>query len=222
MSGTGHGSVKKALMRFSFRQKLVQVYMINSSFSEILKKVRSEKGLSQQQLAADLHVDRSTVAGWETGRRIPDATMIKKLSLRLDLDISVLMNSVGSDADTPRVIILDDEKLILNGSVQILKENLPGAMVTGFTRSSEALAYAKENRITLAFVDIELGRTNGLEVCRKLLDINPRTNVIYLTAYADYSFDAWDTGACGFALKPLSKEVLQKQLSRLRYPLTSV
>ena len=178
--------------------------------------------MSQQQLADMLCVERSTIAGWETGRRIPNITFIRQLAACLIVDISVFIDNPGADTDNVNVLVLDDERLILNGSVQILKENLPGAMVTGFTRSSEALAYAKENLISLAFVDIELGKTNGLEVCRKLLDINPRTNVIYLTAYADYSFDAWDTGACGFALKPLSKEVLQKQLSRLRYPLTSI
>ncbi|MBR4207991.1 MAG: response regulator [Lachnospiraceae bacterium] len=195
---------------------------MNDKFAETLREIRIKKEMSQQQLADMLCVERSTIAGWETGRRIPNITFIRQLAACLIVDISVFIDNPGADTDNVNVLVLDDERLILNGSVQILKENLPGAMVTGFTRSSEALAYAKENRITLAFVDIELGRTNGLEVCRKLLDINPRTNVIYLTAYADYSFDAWDTGACGFALKPLSKEVLQKQLSRLRYPLTSV
>ena len=195
---------------------------MNDKFAETLREIRIKKEMSQQQLADMLCVERSTIAGWETGRRIPNITFIRQLAACLIVDISVFIDNPGADTDNVNVLVLDDERLILNGSMQILKENLPGAMVTGFTRSSEALAYAKENLISLAFVDIELGKTNGLEVCRKLLDINPRTNVIYLTAYADYSFDAWDTGACGFALKPLSKEVLQKQLSRLRYPLTSI
>jgi DNA-binding LytR/AlgR family response regulator len=42
--------------------------------------------------------------------------------------------------------------------------------------------------------------------------------VIYLTAFREYAFDAWDTGACGYLLKPLETEAVRAQLSRLRYP----
>ena len=72
--------------------------------------------------------------------------------------------------------------------------------------------------MALAFLDIELGRTSGLDLCRELLEIRPHTNVIYLTAYREYAFDAWKTGACGFLLKPLETETVRAQLSRLRYP----
>ena len=95
---------------------------------------------------------------------------------------------------------------------------MPEATITGFTRPSEAIEYAKVNRIALAFLDIELGKTNGFDLCRKLLEINPRTNVIYLTAYIEYSFDAWSTGASGFLLKPITPENVRLQLKNLRYP----
>jgi two-component SAPR family response regulator len=52
-----------------------------------------------------------------------------------------------------------------------------------------------------------------------LLEINPRTNVVFLTAYPDYSLDAWNTDACGFMVKPLTPESVREQLKKLRYPL---
>lgn len=70
-------------------------------------------------------------------------------------------------------------------------------------------------------MDIELGTASGLDLCRTLLEINPHTNVVFLTAYADYSLDAWATGACGFLMKPLTLEGVREQLKRLRYPLSS-
>ena len=63
-----------------------------------------------------------------------------------------------------------------------------------------------------------MGKTSGLELCHKLLEINPRTNVVYLTAYSDYAMDAWGTGASGFMLKPITPEGVQTQLKTLRYP----
>ena len=47
--------------------------------------------------------------------------------------------------------------------------------------------------------------------------MNPMTNVAFLTSYRDYSFDAWETGACGFLLKPLTQEAVSHQLSVLRF-----
>ena len=86
------------------------------------------------------------------------------------------------------------------------------------TRPSEAVDFAKTNRVALAFLDIELGNTSGLDLCRTLLEINPRTNVVFLTAYSGYSLDAWSTGASGFMLKPITLEGVKAQLANLRYP----
>ena len=67
-------------------------------------------------------------------------------------------------------------------------------------------------------MDIELGKTSGMDLCRTLLKINPRTYVVYLTAYTEYSFDAWSTGASGYMLKPITPEGVKAQLKLLRYP----
>jgi DNA-binding LytR/AlgR family response regulator len=114
--------------------------------------------------------------------------------------------------------MVDDRKLILTGGLPILEEVLPNANVTGFTDAIETIEYAKSNRVALAFLDIELRNTSGLELCRELLKINPRTNVVFLTAYSEYSLDAWSTGASGFMLKPITPEGIREQLKNLRYP----
>ena len=187
-------------------------------FSEALRRLRIEKGYSQQRLAEALHVDRSTVTKWETGDRVPDAVMIALLSDCLGVNVAELLHASEKSAARPVVMMVDDENIILRGSVPILEKAVPDAEIAAFTVPAEAVAYAKVHPVSLAFLDIKMGRVSGLDICRQLLDINPRTNVIYLTAYRDYSFDAWDTGACGFILKPLSVKKVQRQIGRLRYP----
>ena len=59
---------------------------------------------------------------------------------------------------------------------------------------------------------------SGFDLCKMLLEINPRTNIIFLTAFGDYSLDAWGTGASGFMLKPITAEGVKEQLKNLRYP----
>ena len=187
-------------------------------FAETLKKLRTEKGLSQREMAEQVFVTRSTVARWENGSRLPDAAMISRLSKCLDVDAGTLLSAAAESDDAPNVIMVDDRKIILTGGLPVLEEVMPSAIVTGFTRPSEAIEYAKANRVALAFLDIEMGKTSGLDLCRTLLEINPRTNVVYLTAYGDYAIDAWNTGASGFMLKPITPEGIQLQLKNLRYP----
>lgn len=193
---------------------------MNILFAENLKRFRIAKGISQKELAEKIYVTRSTVARWENGSRLPDAVMISRLAQCLDTNVDTLISSALESDDTTKVIMVDDRKIFLTGALPILEEVMPNAIITGFTRPSEAIEYAKTNLIALAFLDIEMGmsKMNGFDICRKLLEINPRTNVVYLTAYIEYSFDAWSTGASGFLLKPITAENVRLQLKNLRYP----
>ena len=64
-----------------------------------------------------------------------------------------------------------------------------------------------------------MGRISGLDVCRELLEIDPRMNVIFVTGYREYALDAWETGACGFLIKPLTVDKIRQRLSALRFPI---
>lgn len=133
---------------------------------------------------------RSTVARWENGSRLPDAAMITRLSGVLDADIGTLLSAAARSDESPQVIIVDDSKVILSDSLPVLEEVFPDAVITGFIRPREAAEYAKANHVALAILDIELGTASGLILCRSLLEINPHTNIVFLTAYPDYALDA--------------------------------
>lgn len=194
---------------------------MNTIFAETVKKLRTEKGLSQRELAERMYVTRTSVVRWENGSRLPDVAMILRLAEALDADINILFNAAAQSDESPNVIMVDDNKIILTGGLPILEEAMPNATVTGFTKPMDAIQYVKNNRVALAFLDIEIGRFSGLDICREILKINPRTNVVYLTAYPSYAFDAWDTGACGFMLKPITAEGVRNQLKKLRFPFST-
>ena len=194
---------------------------MNTLFAETLKKLRTEKGLSQVQLGKQMFVNNSTVARWENGSRLPDASMMARLSKVLDVDISTLLSAAVGSEEAPNIILVDDSKVILTDGLAVLEEIMPNATITGFIWPKEAIEYAKTNQIALAILDIELGTASGLDLCRTLLDINPHTNVVFLTAYPDYSLDAWNTDACGFMVKPLTPESVRAQMKKLRYPLST-
>ena len=182
---------------------------------------REERGLSQKQLGEKMFVNHSTVARWENASRLPDAAMILSLAQCLGADVNELFSLAARSEESPSVIIVEDSRVILTDCLSILGEVMPAATITGFVWPLEAIEYAKKNRIALAVLDIELGTSSGLDLCGTLLEINPRTNIVFLTAYADYSLDAWKTNASGFMLKPMTAENVREQLKKLRYPFSA-
>ena len=191
---------------------------MNQTFPKTLKQLRTKKGLSQQMLADQMFVTRPTIARWESGARLPDAMMIKRLAEILGVNVDFLLSAAAQSDECPNVIMVDDRKVVLAGGLPVLEEALPNATITGFTNANEAIEYAKRNNISLAFLDIEIRNMSGFDLCKMLLEINPRTNIIFLTAYSDYSLDAWGTGASGFMLKPITVTGVKEQLKNLRYP----
>ena len=158
---------------------------MSQTFAETIRQLRTERGISQAQLADQMYVTRSTVARWESGSRMPDAVMISRLAKCLGTNTETLFGLLSEDAETPEIIMVDDERIILTGGLPVLEEVFPDANITGFTKPSEAIKYAQNNPVALAFLDIELGKHNGLDLCRELQQINPKTDVIFLTAYMD-------------------------------------
>ena len=187
-------------------------------FGETLCRLRIEKGLSQQQMANRLHVTRSAVANWEIGHRLPNAAMISQIARVLNADAALLLAAADESHDAPNVLLVDDSPIALEGGLPVLREALPGANVVGLASPAEAVRYFKSNPVALALLDIKIGRTNGLDLCQELLHIRPNANIAYITAYPEYSLDAWNTDACGFILKPLEVEAVRKLIPKLRRP----
>ena len=194
---------------------------MNTLFAETLKRLRKEKGLSQMHLGNKMFVNSSTVTRWENGSRLPDATMIARLARVLDVNVGTLLSTAAESDETPNIIMVDDNKAVLSDSLFVLEKVVPSATIAGFTQPRKAVEYAKVNRIYLAILDIELGSASGLDLCRSLLEINPCTNVVFLTAYPDYSLEAWDTDACGFMVKPLTPESVRRQLKKIHCPFST-
>ena len=191
---------------------------MNGIFAENLRKLREERGLSQKQLGEQMFVGQPTIARWESGSRLPDVAMMLRLAVCLGADVDTLLRLAAQSDESPHVILVDDSRVILADGLAVLEEVLPNAAITGFIRPQEAVDYAKTNRVSLAILDIELGTASGLDLSRTLLEINPRTNIVFLTTFPDYALDAWKTEASGFMVKPLTAQTVKEQLRKLRYP----
>ena len=195
---------------------------MKEGFADNLRRLRLEKGYTQQQLAKLICVDRSSIARWENGSRVPDLILLGRIASFLDVDPSVLLYDANLNSRIPVIIMVDDEKAVLAGNMRVLCEMFPDAEVTGFSKPSEALDFVRFNHVDIAFLDIAMGKTSGIDLCKQMTEIKPELNVVFLTAFPEFSLESWDTQACGFLVKPLIPEDIRKQLSRLRYPVSGL
>jgi transcriptional regulator with XRE-family HTH domain len=58
---------------------------------EKIKYLREEKEITQQAMADNLNVNRVTVTGYETGRRMPDVWTLKKIADYLGVTVDYLL-----------------------------------------------------------------------------------------------------------------------------------
>ena len=192
---------------------------IAEKFGNRLRELRTRKGLSQQQLAEMMAVSRASIAMYESGRRLPDVGTISRLADCLGVDVPILLDAM-QEQDTPvGAIVVEDVPLLMRGTVRMAQEELPDAVIAGFENAIDALAYARANDVQIAFLDIELdGRMNGIELAKRLEEINPRVNIIFLTSFGEYTQDAHDLYSSGYLRKPITPEKIREALAHLRFP----
>ncbi len=75
----------------------------------ILRK-RKEKNLTQEQLAEKLGVSNKTISKWETGKCMPDYSIVRSLCEELGITIGELMD--GEETEKKSVRIYDDVQII--------------------------------------------------------------------------------------------------------------
>ena len=188
-------------------------------FANKLKKLRTDKGISQQQLADMLVVSRSAVSMWELGTRLPDVSMILRLADCLGVENRELLDIFQESEDETNIIIVEDVPLLLRGTIRMLQEELPDVSITGFNSGKEALQFAQNHSVSVAFLDIELDdHMDGLRLAGELTAINSQTNIIFLTSHAEYLQQAVYDHCSGYILKPLKRERIRHELNNLRFP----
>ncbi len=119
------------------------------------------------------------------------------------------------------IIAVDDEQHALNNIERAIISVVPNANLKCFNNASDAISYAKDNLIDIAFLDIEMSIINGINLAKKLKETYSNTNIIFVTGYGSYMGNAFDLHASGYVLKPINKEKLEKEINNLRTPIVN-
>ena len=85
-------------------------------FSEKLRQLRNEKGISQTKLADDIHISRSAVAKWENGLGLPNDDSLKLLADYFGISIDDLIpNKSNEEIFVSKNKTIDQQKKIIIG-----------------------------------------------------------------------------------------------------------
>lgn len=89
---------------------------------KFISELRREKGLTQEQLAEKLGVTQKSVSRWETGKNMPDLSLLLPLSLELDISVSDLLEGEKISVEIKNV----DEAInqIINYSVGLKRHQI--------------------------------------------------------------------------------------------------
>ncbi len=116
-----------------------------------------------------------------------------------------------------KILLVDDEKLQLIRLLNTVKKVLPDSEILSYTNPVLAFKENENNLIDIAFLDIEMPEINGIQLAKKLKKINPKINVIFVTAYDNYALDAYKLHASGYVTKPVNEKKVKDELEGLRY-----
>lgn len=117
-----------------------------------------------------------------------------------------------------KLLLVDDEPLVLKSLYRETKEACPDAEIICADCGKKALEIIEQENIDVVFLDVEMPDINGLVLCRKMKEQEPKLNVIFVTGYSEYAVEAAQEYFSGYFLKPVSAEKIKEGLEHLRYP----
>ena len=116
------------------------------------------------------------------------------------------------------ILATDDEQSALNILIGAIQEAVPLATVHGFRNPLEALEFMKETPCEVAFLDIQMREMSGIVLARKLKELYPKLNIIFVTGYSQYANEAFALHASGYVYKPVTADKILVEMENLRTP----
>lgn len=112
-------------------------------------------------------------------------------------------------------MIVDDESLALSRLKRLLNEN--GIEdITAFDNPIEALKEVTKTKFDAVFLDISMPNITGLELADSIIQLEPKTFIIFQTAYSEFALDAYKSGGMAYLMKPIESNDIKNILEKIR------
>lgn len=116
---------------------------------------------------------------------------------------------------TLKVFLVEDETYVRDEIKFALGKYGELEIVGEADNSLDAICNIQNLRPDVVFLDIKLGDINGITLGKKILEMNPRIKIVFVTAYDYYAVEGFELDAVDYVLKPFSEDRLKKTVERL-------
>lgn len=113
-------------------------------------------------------------------------------------------------------IAVDDEQLMLYALVQAVKASPDITSVAEFTSCDNALLWAQNNPVDVAFLDIDMRGMGGLALAEKIMALHPDCKIVFCTGYEQYAVAAIKLRVSGYLMKPISAREVQEEIDYIK------
>jgi two-component system, LytTR family, response regulator len=113
-----------------------------------------------------------------------------------------------------RTLIVDDEKASRVSLKKLLKSFSQIEVVDEAADGVQAVEKIEEQKPDLVFLDIQMPGLNGFEVVRAVT-LDPKPQVIFVTAYDRYAVEAFEVNAVDYLLKPIDEARLRQAIEKI-------
>ena len=108
-----------------------------------------------------------------------------------------------------KAVVIDDHPKSLKQVIGALR-SFPWEMdVTGFEDGKQALQFMKQQPVSLAVMETNIGGTDGVELARQIRDLQPAIYIVFVTDNPSRALDAFKVRADGYLLKPADAPALR-------------
>lgn len=112
-------------------------------------------------------------------------------------------------------IIIDDEEIAVSQLKYLLEQYPDLNVMATFTDPITALEKIHMYQPDLIFLDIKMPEISGLAVAEEIMNVLPKTYVIFVTAYDEYALNAFDYNAIDYILKPVSLKRIDRTIQKV-------
>lgn len=149
--------------------------------------------------------------------------MLQVYLLIISINVAVLPSTVIIDIYIHKkytgfvmnAILLDDDRIANRHLKRLIDEDGRLCVAKSFVDAQEALTYCEENEVSFVFADIEIPGMDGILFGKQLKNYRNESKLVYITAYSQYTLQAYQNYAVGYLLKPVSQDHLSKLLDNL-------
>ncbi len=118
---------------------------------------------------------------------------------------------------TIRTLIVDDEAHARTRLRHSLKDEADCEIIGECANGREALEAIRRDPLDLMFLDIQMPRLTGFDVCAQLTRAGvPLPFIIFCTAYDQYALKAFEVHAIDYLLKPFDRQRFKQALDQAR------